>query len=97
MTVTKKTVGRRGNVLRVREHVLFQVMFPDEGPIAEVTLELLSTGVDEHVRRHMRLLGKQLIADRAFVVFLACKDKAKDFRGCNGNEAKLVVDGRRPV
>lgn len=37
------------NALRVREHVLFQVMFPDEGPIAEVTLELLGTGVDEHV------------------------------------------------
>lgn len=42
----------------VREHVLFQVVFPDEGPVTEVTLELLCTGVDEHMRRHMGFLGK---------------------------------------
>lgn len=29
--------------------MLFQVLLPDERPLAEVTLELLRTGVDEHV------------------------------------------------
>lgn len=29
--------------------MLFQVMFPDECPVTEVTLELLCTGVDEHM------------------------------------------------
>lgn len=56
----------------VREHVLFQIMFPDECPVTEVTLELLCTSVDEHVRRHMRLLGKRLLANRASVVLLTC-------------------------
>ena len=36
-------------ILGVREHVLRQVMFPEECSIAEVTLELLRTGVDEHM------------------------------------------------
>lgn len=36
-------------ILCVGEHVLFQVMFPDECPVTEVTLELLCTGVDEHM------------------------------------------------
>lgn len=51
------------NALCVREHVLLQVLLPDEGPIAEVTLELLGSGVDEHVRCHVGLLGEQFIAD----------------------------------
>lgn len=55
--------GRKSDALCVREHVLLQVLFPDEGPIAEVTLELLSAGVDEHMRGHVGLLGEQLIAD----------------------------------
>lgn len=36
-------------LMSVREHVLFEVVFPDERPITEVTLELLSTGVNEHM------------------------------------------------
>lgn len=47
-------------------------MFPDECSVTEVTLELLCTGVDEHMRCHMRLLGKQLLANRASVVLLTC-------------------------
>lgn len=38
--------------------MLLQVVFPDERSIAEVTLELLRPGVDEHVRRHVGLLGE---------------------------------------
>lgn len=41
--------GSKRYVLRVREHVLFQVLFPDERPLAEVTLEFFSAGVDEHM------------------------------------------------
>lgn len=59
-------------ILCVREHVLFQVMFPDECPVAEVTLELLCTGVDEHVRLHVGFLGKGLLANCASVVLLTC-------------------------
>lgn len=33
----------------VGEHVLLQVVLSDERPVAEVTLELLRTSVDEHV------------------------------------------------
>lgn len=40
---------KKNYILCVREHVLFQVMFPDEGPITEVTFELLCTSVDEHM------------------------------------------------
>lgn len=47
-------------------------MFPDECSVTEVTLELLCTGVDEHMRCHMGLLGKQLLANRASVVLLTC-------------------------
>lgn len=57
--------------------MLLQVMLPDEGPIAEVTFELLRTSVNEHMRCHVRLLGKQLIADGTFVVFLACREKGR--------------------
>lgn len=39
----------RRYVLSVGEHVLLQVLFPDEGAVAEVTLELFCTGVDDHV------------------------------------------------
>lgn len=33
----------------VIEHVLFQVLFPDEGSVTEVTLVLLCPRMDEHV------------------------------------------------
>ncbi len=56
----------------MREHVLFQVMFPDECSVTEVTLELLGTGVDEHMRRHMGFLGKRLLTNCASVVLLTC-------------------------
>lgn len=36
-------------LLCVREHVLFQVLFPDECSLTEVTLQLLCTSVDEHM------------------------------------------------
>lgn len=63
----------------MREHVLFQVMFPDECSLTEVTLEFLCNGMDEHVRRHMGFLGEQLLANSASVVLLTCywqKEKA---------------------
>lgn len=37
------------HVLCVREHVLPQVLFSDERSVAEIALELLRAGVDEHV------------------------------------------------
>lgn len=33
----------------VREHVLLQVVFPEKCTVAEVALELLRAGVDEHM------------------------------------------------
>lgn len=60
-------------LLSVGEHVLLQVLFPDEGPVAEVTLELFSSGVDEHVWSHVRFLSEQLFANSTPVVFLTCK------------------------
>lgn len=35
--------------LRVRAHVLLQVVFPDERSLAQITLQLLGSGVDHHV------------------------------------------------
>lgn len=55
--------------------MLLQVVFPDERSIAEVTLELLRPGVDEHVRCHVGLLGERLLADCASVVLLTCQCK----------------------
>lgn len=53
--------------------MLLQVVFSDERSIAEVTLELLRPGVDEHVRRHVGLLSERLLADCASVVLLTCQ------------------------
>jgi len=67
-------------LLCVREHVLFQVMFPDERSVTQVTLELLCASMDEHMRRHMGFLGKQLLANCASVVLLTCcEGKEKEF------------------
>lgn len=52
--------------------MLFQVLLPDESPLTEITLELLCTGMDEHVRCHMGFLGERLFTNSAPVVFLTC-------------------------
>lgn len=66
-------VSRR-NVLGVGEHVLPQVVLPDEGAVAQVTLELLARRVDDHVGLHVGLLREGLLAHIAPVVLLTWKD-----------------------
>lgn len=63
----------------MREHVLLQVLFPDECSITEVTLEFLCAGVDEHVRRHMGFLGKGLLANCASIILLTFRWGKKHF------------------
>ena len=58
--------------------MLFQVMFPDECSVTEVTLELLCASVDEHVRRHVGFLGERLLANCASIVLLTCWQKNKE-------------------
>lgn len=52
--------------------MLCQVMFSDEGPLTEVALQLLGTGVDEHVRCYVGFLCERLLTDGASVVLLTC-------------------------
>lgn len=43
------SIFKKSHIPCVRKHVLLQVMFPEERPVTEVTLELLCTSVNEHM------------------------------------------------
>ena len=61
-------------LLSVREHVLLEVVLPDERPVTEFAVHLLGSRVDHHVRRHVGLLGEGLLTHRTPVVLLTWEE-----------------------
>ena len=61
-----------GYLLCVDEHMLLEVLPPHKQFVAIVTLEILLTRVDDHVRLQVSLLGEGLVAQSTPVVLLTC-------------------------
>lgn len=63
----------------MREHVLFQVMFSDKCPVAEVTFEFFCSSVDEHMWSYVGFLCEWLLTNCASIVLLAWDLRKKKF------------------
>lgn len=61
-----------GNLLRVDEHMLLEVLPSHEQLVTVITLEILLARVDNHVGLQVSLLGERLVTQSTPVVLLTC-------------------------